>query len=163
MCLLGCAVASLLFIVSLRWEISWIRLSEPTMRLTLSQGGVNGTLGYDTGDVSASAGDTSVWWITRPRSFNRGIANVDWRPLFVLETWYLERPYRSVMVIIPLWIPLLALAIPTTILWYRDRRPPKGHCQQCGYDLTGNVSGKCPECGVRRENRQDVVDERAIQ
>ncbi len=23
-----------------------------------------------------------------------------------------------------------------------------GHCQACGYDLTGNVSGKCPECGA---------------
>ncbi len=22
-----------------------------------------------------------------------------------------------------------------------------GHCGQCGYDLTGNVSGVCPECG----------------
>ncbi|MFQ5807377.1 MAG: hypothetical protein ACE5I3_13095 [Phycisphaerae bacterium] len=27
------------------------------------------------------------------------------------------------------------------------RRIPPGHCQKCGYDLTGNVSGKCPECG----------------
>ncbi|MBN4059001.1 hypothetical protein JYU10_00865 [bacterium AH-315-J04] len=24
---------------------------------------------------------------------------------------------------------------------------PAGHCQHCGYDLTGNVSGKCSECG----------------
>jgi len=23
----------------------------------------------------------------------------------------------------------------------------RGHCGQCGYDLTGNVSGACPECG----------------
>ena len=21
------------------------------------------------------------------------------------------------------------------------------HCRQCGYDLTGNISGRCPECG----------------
>jgi len=28
-------------------------------------------------------------------------------------------------------------------------RPPDGHCQSCGYDLTGNVSGVCPECGER--------------
>lgn len=26
-------------------------------------------------------------------------------------------------------------------------RIPPDHCQRCGYDLTGNVSGKCPECG----------------
>lgn len=23
-----------------------------------------------------------------------------------------------------------------------------GHCRMCGYDLTGNVSGVCPECGT---------------
>ena len=23
----------------------------------------------------------------------------------------------------------------------------RGLCQRCGYDLTGNVSGVCPECG----------------
>ncbi len=25
----------------------------------------------------------------------------------------------------------------------------RGHCGRCGYDLTGNVSGICPECGWR--------------
>jgi hypothetical protein len=24
---------------------------------------------------------------------------------------------------------------------------PKDHCRNCGYDLTGNESGRCPECG----------------
>jgi hypothetical protein len=48
---------------------------------------------------------------------------------------------------IPVWMPILLLALPTATLWYRDRRPPKGHCQNCGYNLTGNVSGRCPECG----------------
>lgn len=28
------------------------------------------------------------------------------------------------------------------------RRQPEGHCQNCGYDLTGNVSGVCSECGT---------------
>lgn len=31
--------------------------------------------------------------------------------------------------------------------WQTRRRPPSGHCASCGYDLTGNVSGRCPECG----------------
>ncbi len=47
---------------------------------------------------------------------------------------------------LPLWLPLLVIATPTAILWRRDRRIPPGHCQKCGYDLTGNVSGRCPEC-----------------
>lgn len=32
--------------------------------------------------------------------------------------------------------------------WLIRRRPPPGHCVSCGYDLTGNVSGRCPECGA---------------
>lgn len=24
---------------------------------------------------------------------------------------------------------------------------PPGCCQKCGYNLTGNISGRCPECG----------------
>ena len=29
----------------------------------------------------------------------------------------------------------------------RSRRLVAGRCTECGYDLTGNVSGTCPECG----------------
>jgi hypothetical protein len=34
--------------------------------------------------------------------------------------------------------------------WFRPRTayPPAGHCRRCGYNLTGNVSGVCPECGT---------------
>jgi hypothetical protein len=51
---------------------------------------------------------------------------------------------------VPLWMPFLIVALPTGFLWYRDRRRiPPGHCQKCGYNLTGNVSGACPECGEK--------------
>ena len=50
----------------------------------------------------------------------------------------------------PFWGPFVAFAVPTAILWWIDhaRRVPPGHCRQCGYNLTGNVSGRCPECGA---------------
>ncbi len=52
--------------------------------------------------------------------------------------------------VLPLWVPLLLFAIPTGVLWYRDRRRfPAGHCRRCGYDLTKNESGVCPECGAK--------------
>ena len=33
--------------------------------------------------------------------------------------------------------------------WRWQPPRPAGHCQQCGYNLTGNVSGRCPECGKK--------------
>jgi hypothetical protein len=58
-----------------------------------------------------------------------------------------QLPFSSVL------LPLTPL---TFLLWtenlYRRfpwliRRYPEGHCQTCGYNLTGNTSGICPECG----------------
>ena len=41
-------------------------------------------------------------------------------------------------------------------------RFPRHHCQRCGYDLTGNASGRCPECGayvgVTRETLRELRD-----
>ena len=43
---------------------------------------------------------------------------------------------------------LVAIVIPTALIWWLDRRrPAPGNCR-CGYDLTGNTSGRCPECGA---------------
>ena len=57
---------------------------------------------------------------------------------------------------IPLWVPVLifaacpgaAFACGSVRRWRRRRR---GRCLECGYNLTGNVSGVCPECGVSVE------------
>jgi hypothetical protein len=49
----------------------------------------------------------------------------------------------------PFGFPFLIVAVPTAIIFWRDhRRRPPGHCRICGYNLTGNVSGVCPECGT---------------
>jgi hypothetical protein len=61
---------------------------------------------------------------------------------------YTYRHGNGGYVYVPLWLPLLSFAVPTAFLWWRDRRYPPGHCQTCGYNLTGNVSGICPECGT---------------
>ncbi len=32
---------------------------------------------------------------------------------------------------------------------FLPRRYQPGHCPNCDYDLTGNLSGRCPECGSK--------------
>lgn len=53
----------------------------------------------------------------------------------------------------PVWAPFLLLGAYPTVAFIRGplrlwRRRNTGHCLRCGYDLTGNVSGVCPECGT---------------
>ena len=83
--------------------------------------------------------------VTRARLF---------QPLFSLphfnrtgsSHWYLE---------LPLYLPLLVFAALLAALCVYPRLPfirrrwrrKQGLCLNCGYDLTGNVSGRCPECG----------------
>jgi hypothetical protein len=57
------------------------------------------------------------------------------------------------MITVPYWLPsLLWAALPA---WWgiarnrRARRTGEGCCTTCGYNLTGNVSGACPECGTK--------------
>jgi hypothetical protein len=54
-------------------------------------------------------------------------------------------------IFIPLWILAALLAGPAVWALHRDRPAKPGCCRRCGYDLTGNISGVCPECGMRAE------------
>jgi hypothetical protein len=59
---------------------------------------------------------------------------------------------------IPLWPPAAATFV-MPALWCigrirKHRRSKKGHCRICGYDLTGNQSGTCPECGACEPSAQ---------
>ena len=52
-------------------------------------------------------------------------------------------------VCVPFWPITYALVIWTVVAWWRGRdRWQPGSCPQCGYNLTGNVSGRCPGCGT---------------
>ncbi|MGD2108081.1 MAG: hypothetical protein PVI86_01690 [Phycisphaerae bacterium] len=63
-------------------------------------------------------------------------------------------PYRITWLVFPLWVPTLALAAVGVIpLSYGPARQSwrrwRGCCLVCGYNLYGNRSGRCPECGNR--------------
>jgi hypothetical protein len=56
---------------------------------------------------------------------------------------------RTTRINLPLWLPMSLIAVPTLWSYWRCRvRERRGHCGKCRYDLTGNVSGICPECGT---------------
>ena len=60
-------------------------------------------------------------------------------------------------------IALVVLTLPLFAMLLR-RVPGAGHCLACGYDLTGNQSGVCPECGTptpgeqRRRRHERLAD-----
>lgn len=60
----------------------------------------------------------------------------------------------------PVWMPTLAFATFPLIVLFRGplrrrRRLRRGRCTSCGYDLTGNESGICPECGTETHVQAD--------
>jgi len=67
-----------------------------------------------------------------------------------------QRGYAVRDLRIPYWALLIAAGIPLIVLIAKLRQVPPGHCRKCRYDLTGNVSGVCPECGT--EIRQRLPD-----
>lgn len=80
-------------------------------------------------------------------------------PKFIVRPSPVPKPYwnwtaqfassgKNSFAMLPCWILLSMAVVPTGALIWRDhRRIPPGHCKKCGYDLTGNTSGRCPECG----------------
>ena len=55
---------------------------------------------------------------------------------------------KFTIIAFPLWIPSV-IGAAATGYFHREARPKlPGHCPKCDYDLTGNVSGVCPECGT---------------
>jgi hypothetical protein len=54
-------------------------------------------------------------------------------------------------IFVPLWMPFIFFVTVAALAHRRARRPLPGTCGKCGYDLTGNTSGVCPECGTKAQ------------
>jgi hypothetical protein len=81
----------------------------------------------------------------------------------VYEHWWGTFGYRrsldglSVGLNVPMWESVLVFSIYPAVAFVRTRlrhRHRRMHnlCLHCGYNLTGNVTGRCPECGAEVES-----------
>lgn len=91
-----------------------------------------------------------------------GVRVVDWNtrePIGFLQSF--KRNLPLIIPVVPLVVAFQLIRgrrlgdkwANTAVVWMKHahRRPfePRGYiCTRCGYDLTGNVSGRCPECGL---------------
>jgi hypothetical protein len=117
---------------------------HPPSSFSIQDGTLLGWVG--TGDDSEARG-----WSKGFGGFEIGVA-YGWSHT-VNESRIAAMRVRKRFIRLPLWMPLLPFAIYPGIAFIRGpvrryRRRRKGLCTRCGYDLTGNVSGTCPECGT---------------
>ena len=59
---------------------------------------------------------------------------------------------KNIFIEIPMWLPTVVLSLYLYIMIRRiartHSRRRQNHCLNCGYNLQGNVSGRCSECGT---------------
>lgn len=113
-------------------------------------------MGWDGGkwDIYIGSGRGAIVYMGHITHPGRGLyfeANPGARPIiwrFDLKRFPQDQEY---LLAVPLWMLLLPLLALTVSAWWIDRsRVRPNQCRRCGYDLTGNVSGRCPECGELR-------------
>jgi hypothetical protein len=131
-------VFAMILVASRWWGVVYVRNGNP---LSAGYSVAYGRIGIIVDDGPSSAAGVKFWqiapeerrWDLHGQVFHNPSAGTG------TALWVIE---------IPLWMLFFVAALPTACLWWRDRRLPPGHCQRCAYDLTGNTSGICPECGA---------------
>jgi hypothetical protein len=139
-----CVLLAAAWVVSLRWAGGLRESSVVASRTIFVSRGVACSISY----AGAIAGlPPPGWFRYRLGAMGEDVPPVEWWP-----RW--SRDERLTLLSLPLWIPFLALALPTAWLFWSDRRRARpGHCA-CGYDLTGLApDAPCPECGTAAQRR----------
>ena len=120
---------------------------------------------YVAPQVGGPVSDTGfqLWWLREGLFYVYTIQNghlLSWNssdhvlrlPGLQLEWIPAQRSGKYWRLYLYLWMPFVVFSIYPVITFMRGplrrhRRRRKGLCGACGYDLTGNVTGVCSECG----------------
>lgn len=103
-----------------------------------------GFVGFGTGAVVVGIGRTL-------RDSMVGFASFDvlnyWR--FLVLPGFFSNQSTVFALVVPIWMIFVPCAL-VSLLFYRRARRKRliGCCSTCEYNLTGNTSGTCPECGA---------------
>lgn len=138
-CLLLLAVWGASFVTRVRFVISSL---DPYQNLAIESGAIRY---WNLNLVDPHGMQSRSWW-----ELGRAGSAALWTPRFWSDGW-------SRIIEIPLWLPVVVVALPTALLqyWGRRRRVP-GYCRRCGYNLTGLTDARCPECGEPFEAKDDA-------
>ena len=110
-------------------------------------------VGYVASSFVISAGEGGVALITDPKDVSwinrnyakRAAAPQKQRPVLPLGSRVNGASF------IPFWVLIAVFSLPwismQILAMLKKGRGDPSHCASCGYDLQGNLSGTCPECG----------------
>jgi hypothetical protein len=118
--------------------------------------------------VKTQLGDLNVRYETAllpgmyfPRTIHHSVCGFQFDQTTAKESRssYSSRFYHVREVTLPFWVLVSLFALcPLLFVAYRARERSQarrcakaGHCPSCNYNLTGNTSGICPECGIAIE------------
>lgn len=140
-----CALIAFTFVFNRWWNIRYLSHMNPLSGSTFA--------------FSVAYGAVRCAWLHSyglpPKGWDVNRNTSGWRPFRQRLIPYIDRQGRTGPwsnggeIVISLWAPFVVALIPTAWLWHRDRRRVRpGCCPRCGYNLTGNTSGVCSECGA---------------
>jgi hypothetical protein len=117
-----------------------------TWKLGPLGGDVTGTVRYKVGDLPLDwIGSRGQWWEELGFAYRHTISGA-------FPTIAFPKPDDLWIVTAPHWPFVLLLGVGPLIAYRRlarhRRRKRKGLCLNCGYDLQGITSARCPECGT---------------
>lgn len=131
--IVGCVLVGLSAIVQTRWSVRCY--FSPRVGVVLAAGATI---------LDVNSGTSRSGLTVRHAYKTWGEAGRAWKNGGLLPQWAHSGNGEHI-IYIPLWIWMAVFTAIAVLL--RDRRgPAPGHCP-CGYDMTGNEGGTCPECG----------------